>query len=259
MALMLLLAACTFSGLVYFRTLVQEQETVVTAQNPVGIDYIEYQTGMDPVSTVIWLHGLGADGHDFEAIPLQLGISAETPVRFIFPHAPMRPITVNGGMVMRGWYDVTDMPIDPGRPGREDRQGLEDSAAIVEALVDQENRRGIPTRRIFLAGFSQGGAVVLFAGLRMQERLAGIIALSTYLPESQSFDTERSAENADTPVFFGHGSEDPVIPVSAALRSRDLLTELGYNIEWHTYQMPHSVHPQEIEDISNFLVPLLGS
>jgi phospholipase/carboxylesterase len=256
---MLLVAACTFSGLVYFRHSGGQQEITVITANPDEIEYIEYQTGIDPVSTVIWLHGLGADGHDFEGIPQQLDIPGEIPVRFIFPHAPMRPITVNGGMLMRGWYDVTDVPIDPGQQGHQDRDGLEASAAIVRALVDQENRRGIATDRIFLAGFSQGGAIVLFAGLRMEQPLAGIIALSTYLPVRDTFEQEKSAQNQDTPIFFGHGTGDEIIPLAVASRSREFLEGLGYSIEWHTYDMPHSVHPLEIRDISNFLVPLLES
>ena len=155
------------------------------------IEYIEMQTGIDPTWSVIWLHGLGADGHDFESIAPQLGLPDSPSVRFIFPHAPIRPITINGGMRMRGWYDIKGMAFDR----EEDRSGLEQSAEIVTSLIEQENQRGVATDHIILAGFSQGGAVVLFTGLRLEQKLAGIIALSTYLPVAESADAERSLVN----------------------------------------------------------------
>jgi phospholipase/carboxylesterase len=218
-----------------------------------NIEYLEYQTGLDPSYSVIWLHGLGADGHDFEPIAPQLGISPEVSVRFVFPHAPLRPITVNGGMEMRGWYDIVDMPLDDFASRTEDRKGYEDSAKIVQQLIEQENQRGVATQNIFLAGFSQGGVVALFQGLRHSEKLAGIIALSTYLPAADSTEEERDDSNLDVPIFYGHGTQDPIIPVSMAEKSREKLEQLGYVVEWHTYDMPHSVHPLEIRQIGSFI------
>ncbi|WP_423908605.1 alpha/beta hydrolase [Candidatus Spongiihabitans sp.] len=228
---------------------------------PAIIDSIEMQTGIDPICSIIWLHGLGADGHDFEFIVPELGLPRETPVRFIFPHAPIRPITVNNGMNMRGWYDIADLPIDadcPERSDREgvwrsDREGMQQSAQIVYRLIEQENQRGIATEKIFLAGFSQGGAIALFAGLRLQAQLAGIIALSAYLPDETTIEAEKSTHNQSTPIFMGHGIQDPLIPLPIATRSHLLLRELGYDVEWHTYEMPHSIHPNEIEDLANYL------
>ncbi len=221
------------------------------------IEFIEHQTGLDPEHAIIWLHGLGADGHDFQPIASQLSMPPQTPVRFIFPHAPMRPITVNGGMMMRGWYDIVDLPVDLQQPRREDRAGLESSMKIVEELIAQENSRGISTENIFLAGFSQGGAIALFTGLRLNQKLAGIIALSTYLPDASTIETERSEFNQHTPIFYGHGNQDPLISVAAAQSSRSILDKLGYSVEWHTYEMPHSVHPREIVDIGSFIESLL--
>ncbi len=241
--------------------------TTLIAQdnNPKGepeiIESIEMQTGIDPVYSIIWLHGLGADGHDFEPIVPELGLPQETPVRFIFPHAPFRPITANNGMNMRAWYDIVDLPIDADgvargdRNGMErgDREGMEQSAQMVYRLIEQENQRGIATERIFLAGFSQGGAIALFAGLRLQSQLAGIIALSAYLPDETTLAAEKSIHNQSTPIFMGHGAQDPLIPLLIAMRGHLLLRELGYEVEWHTYQMPHSMHPNEIKDIANYL------
>ena len=213
------------------------------------IDYIEYQSGMDPTWAVIWLHGLGADGHDFEPVAPQLGFSDSPAIRFIFPHAPIRPITINGGMEMRGWYDIKGMAFDR----EEDRSGLEDSTRIVGELIEQENRRGIATDHILIAGFSQGGAIALFAGLRLPQKLAGIIALSTYLPDAQSTASESSEENRDTPIFMAHGSADPVIPLTLAEHSRGLLGQMSYAVEWKTYPMQHSVSAEEISDIAQFI------
>ena len=216
-------------------------------------DFIEIQTGTDPDHAVIWLHGLGADGNDFAPIVPELGLDPGKTVRFVFPHAPMRPITVNGGMVMRGWYDISDLPVIENQGIREDREGLLDSQRIVRQLIEQENRRGIPTRNIFLAGFSQGGAIALHTGLRMSESLAGIIALSTYLPDASRLEQERNQANAETPIFYAHGVADPLISISVAMRSRDILQDLGYSIEWQTYPVPHSVHPEEIQRIGAFI------
>ena len=217
------------------------------------LDYIEIQTGLDPEATIIWLHGLGADGHDFVPIVGELGLPGDTAFRFVFPHAPLRPITINNGMVMRGWYDIHEMPVDADKSERADRPGLEHASGIVSTLIEQENQRGITTDKLFLAGFSQGGAVALFAGLRYRQPLAGIIALSAYLPDSDSTEAERSSENLGTPVFMAHGYHDPVIPVSAGRHSNRMLAAAGYNVDWHTYDMPHSVHPDEIRDIARFI------
>ena len=253
--LMLIVMACSVAAYFHFNN---PQEVVLTDNAVIPeIEYVEYQTGMDPVFSVIWLHGLGADGHDFEPVAPQLGISRDIPVRFIFPHAPQRSITVNGGMVMRGWYDIVDLPVDPQQTRREDRAGLEESFAIVRELIAQENRRGIATEHIFLAGFSQGGAVALFAGLRLEQKIAGIIALSTYLPHAGALEAERSEANREVAIFYGQGTQDPLIPLEAAEKSRDLLEQFGYSVEWHTYEMPHSVHPAEIRQIGEFINGLL--
>ncbi len=217
------------------------------------IDSIEIQTGINPRYSIIWLHGLGADGHDFEAIVPQLKLPEQMPLRFIFPHAPMRRITVNNGMKMRGWYDIIDLPIDADCHQQGDREGIAQSAQIVYRLIEQENQRGIVTANIFLAGFSQGGALALFAGLRLTTPLAGIIALSAYLADEATLDAEKSIHNQTTPIFMAHGSQDPLIPLSIATHGYRLLCELGYKVEWHTYEMPHSLHPTEIEDIACYL------
>lgn len=248
---MLLVSAC--SVLLIFNADKLKEIFLNSSTNSGNIEYLEYQTGLDPTYSVIWLHGLGADGHDFEPIAPQLGISPDVSVRFLFPHAPVRPITVNGGMEMRGWYDIVAMPLDNVASRTEDRVGYEDSAKIVQQLIEQENQRGVSTQNIFLAGFSQGGVVALFQGLRHTEKLAGIIALSTYLPVADSTELERSEANLNIPIFFGHGTQDPIIPVSMAEKSRDKLEALGYEIEWHTYEMPHSVHPLEIQQIGRFI------
>ncbi len=213
------------------------------------IDYIELQTGIDPAWSVIWLHGLGADGHDFEPVAAQLGFTDSPAIRFVFPHAPIRPITINGGMEMRGWYDVRGMAFDRDQ----DRSGLENSAAIVGSLIEQENRRGIDTSHIILAGFSQGGAVALFTGLRLRQKLAGIIALSAYLADAASTNAERSKDNENVPIFLAHGTDDPVIPLALAEQSREMLEQMEYSISWHSYQMPHSVSAEEIQDIAEFI------
>lgn len=216
------------------------------------LERIEIETGATPDASVIWMHGLGADGHDFEPIVPELRLPAAMAVRFIFPHAPERPVTLNMGMRMRAWYDILELG-----GTREDGEGLRASQAAIEALIDTETSRGIAPGRIVLAGFSQGGAIALQTGLRHPQRLAGIMALSTYLPIAGTVETERSAANADLPIFMAHGSEDPMIPIDRAERSRKMLEKLGYPLEWHAYPMPHSVCPQEIADISRWLVKLL--
>ena len=220
--------------------------------NTKPLETIEIATGPAPSASVIWMHGLGADGHDFEPIVPELGLPGTLQVRFIFPNAPVRPVTLNMGMAMRAWYDIIEIG-----GGREDGEGLRASQAAIEQLIAAEVARGIPASRIVLAGFSQGGAVAFQTGLRHPQRLAGIMALSTYLPLAGTVEDERSAANRDLPVFMAHGSVDPVISISRAQQSRKMLEALGYPLEWHEYPMPHSVCPQEITDISDWLVRTL--
>jgi phospholipase/carboxylesterase len=210
------------------------------------LEAIEIETGPAPKAAIIWMHGLGADGHDFEPIVPELGMPAAPAARFVFPHAPVQPVTINGGARMRAWYDVT-------ADGRQDAAGVRASQARVEALIARERTRGIAPGAIVLAGFSQGGAIALHTGLRHPERLAGILALSTYLPLPDTLAQEANKANRDLPIFMAHGTQDPVIPLSWAARSRDHLTSLGYALDWHEYPMPHSVCAQEIADISHWL------
>lgn len=215
-----------------------------------NIEAIEIETAPHPTSSVIWLHGLGADGYDFVPVVEELDLAGLAPIRFIFPHAPMRPITVNGGMVMRGWYDITSIDFDT---RREDESGIRASAAILERFVARENERGIADRRIVLAGFSQGGAIVLHGGLRHPRRLAGIIALSTYLPLASTLVAECAQANRDVPLFMAHGLFDAVIPFDLGANSHELLLGGGYRVEWHQYQMDHAVCDEEINDIGAWL------
>ncbi|MEM7405867.1 MAG: carboxylesterase [Pseudomonadota bacterium] len=203
-------------------------------------------------ASVIWLHGLGADGHDFEpVVPLLGAVTRYT--RFIFPHAPTRPVTVNGGMVMRAWYDIVSMDIKR----RVDAAGVRDSETIVHGLIHHELELGIPISRIVLAGFSQGGAIVLHTGVRYPSRLAGILALSTYVPLPELTDVEAHAANKDAPIFYGHGTFDPVVPLALAQGSRSHLAELGFRIDWHAYPIEHSLSPPEIGDIAGWLAEVL--
>jgi phospholipase/carboxylesterase len=217
-----------------------------------ALETIEIETGPAPTAAVIWLHGLGADGHDFEPIVPELGLPASKPVRFIFPNAPQRPVTINMGMRMRAWYDILQMGGGP-----EDEAGIRESQGLLEKLIAAQQQKGIPARKIVLAGFSQGGAIVLQTALRHAERLAGVMALSTYLPLQGKLDKERSAMNSDLPIFMAHGSYDPMIPTVRAMQSRDALQALGYPVEWREYPMPHSVCPEEIADIAAFLLRIL--
>lgn len=216
------------------------------------LETIEVETGAKPTASVIWMHGLGADGHDFEPVVPELRLPKDLPVRFIFPHAPIRRVTLNNGMAMRAWYDIVEIG-----GGREDAEGLRASQAAVEALIAQEASRGIPAGRIVLAGFSQGGAITFQAGLRHPERLAGLMALSTYLPLAGTVEDERNPSNQDIPIFMAHGSGDPMIAIGRAQQSRKMLESLGYAVEWHEYPMPHSVCADEIGDISRWLVKVL--
>jgi len=216
------------------------------------LDAIEMETGKNPTASVIWMHGLGADGNDFAPIVPALQLP-KTAIRFVFPHAPVQPVTINGGMRMRAWYDITD-----GAIRREDERGVRASQKLIEALIARENERGTSAERLVLAGFSQGGAIALQTGLRHRLRIAGVMALSTYLPIADKFADEASAENRDSPIFMAHGSYDPVIPLERAERSRDILQSLGYKVEWREYPMPHSVCPEEVADIGAWLSARLG-
>ena len=215
---------------------------------------IEIESAPQPTAAVIWLHGLGADGNDFAGLVPELNLSACPPIRFVFPHAPSMPVTINGGYVMPAWYDIrgTDLV------SRQDDAGIRQSASAIEALIELEASRGIPYENIVLAGFSQGCAMALHTGLRFKHRLAGIMALSGYLPLADTFTAERHPANANTPIFMAHGSMDPVVVPARGESSRDLLSSLGYKVQWHTYPMQHSVHPREIADIAVFLARVLG-
>jgi phospholipase/carboxylesterase len=216
------------------------------------LEAIEIETGGNPAAAVIWMHGLGADGNDFVPIVGQLGLDGATPARFIFPHAPMRAVTINNGFVMRAWYDVSFGDLE-GKSRRADEAGLRESQAQIAALIDREKARGIAPERIVLAGFSQGGAVALQTGLRHPERLAGVMALSTYLPLAESLPTEGTPANRATSIFMAHGLFDPIVPLAMGAGSMTYLASLGYRVEWHQYPMPHSVCEQEIADIGAWL------
>lgn len=217
------------------------------------MDAIIVEPPKQATASIIWLHGLGANGQDFEPIVPELPGEITQHSRFIFPNAPMRPITINGGMVMRGWYDVEAMDLTQ----RQDIEGTKDSQKLVNNFIAQEMDMGIASDKIILAGFSQGGAIALYAGLRAEYKLAGIMALSTYLPFADSLPQERHTANNDTSIFYGHGEYDPVIPVAQGEQSYRLLSTLGYQVEWHTYAMEHSVYPEEIKDIGQWLVKCL--
>ncbi|MGQ0511811.1 MAG: alpha/beta hydrolase [Betaproteobacteria bacterium] len=216
------------------------------------LDAIEIETGPGPDATVIWLHGLGADGHDFEPIVPELRLPKSLRIRFVFPNAPLRAVTINGGMRMPAWYDILQLG-----GGAEDEAGIRASQAQVEQLMAREQARGVPLPRIVLAGFSQGGAVVLHTGLRQPAPIAGIMALSTYLPLAGKLAAERSAASAGVPVFMAHGRHDPMIQIGRALASREALEKLGYKVDWREYAMPHSVCAEEITDMAAFLVRIL--
>lgn len=215
---------------------------------------LERQTGPNPTASVIVLHGLGADGSDFLPIAGELDLSPVGDVRFVFPHAPERPVTINGGYVMRAWYDI----LDGGLVRREDEGGLRQSREQVDALIAREVERGIAPERIVLAGFSQGCAITLLAGLRHTGRLAGLVGMSGYLPLAATTAAERHAANHATPVFLAHGRQDPVVPFAAGIATRDALKALGMPVEWHEYDMPHAVCPQEIADLEAFLRKVLA-
>jgi phospholipase/carboxylesterase len=214
-----------------------------------AFDGVEVETGAGPAWSVIWLHGLGADGHDFEPIVPELVEDEWPAIRFVFPHAPVRAVTINGGMRMRAWYDILGLEIAQ----RQDERGVRESIAFVQQLVARENARGVPDERIVIAGFSQGGAIALAAALRHPRLLGGVVALSTYLPIAESSEAERSDANRDLPVFMAHGNLDPVVGHALGLMSRGYLEKLGYRVDWHSYPMPHSVCAEEISDLADWL------
>lgn len=212
------------------------------------LEAVEIETAASPDASVIWLHGLGADGHDFEPVVPELRLPPTLRLRFVFPHAPVRPVTLNMGMRMRAWYDILQLGGGP-----EDEAGVRASQGMVEALIERERSRGVAARRLVLAGFSQGGAIALHTGLRHGQRLAGILALSTYLPLAGSLQAERSEANRDVPIFMAHGEFDDIIPITRAQQSRQALAAQGYALQWHSYPMPHSVCGEEIADIAAWL------
>lgn len=218
------------------------------------LESITIETGPQPSAAIIWLHGLGADGNDFVPIVRELDLRGCPPLRFVFPHAPTMPVTVNNGYVMRAWYDILGTDI----VRREDEAGLRNSQKLVEELIAEQKAQGIPANRIVLAGFSQGCAMTLQTGLRYQERLAGLMGLSGYLPLHATAANEVNDTNRDVPIFLVHGRTDPIIPIARAEQSRDMLLSLGYPVEWHEYMMPHSLCAEEVHDISVWLRKVLG-
>lgn len=213
------------------------------------LETIEMSTGDAPDGAVIWLHGLGADGHDFEPIVPELRLPSRLSLRFVFPHAPVRPVTVNAGMRMRAWYDIVSLD----RRAEQDESGIRESAAATVEVVARERERGIPPERIVLAGFSQGGAIVTHTALRYPDRLAGLLALSSWMPLAQTLAAEASATNRDLPILMAHGRQDPMVPIALAEHSREALLAAGYPVQWQSYDMGHAVCAEEIADISLWL------
>jgi len=225
----------------------------MTLENPALLDCIELQTAASPTRSVIWLHGLGADGNDFAGIVPELRLPSSLSIRFVFPHAPVQPVSINGGLPMRAWYDIRQ----PDLGKEEDAHGIRQSQHAIQALIARENARGVPTRHIVLAGFSQGCAMTLQTGLRLEETLAGLVGLSGYLPLADKLTLEAHLANQKTPILLAHGTQDPIIPLQRAQDSCQQLTAQGYDVLWKTYPMPHSVCGQEIQDISAFLQRVL--
>ena len=215
---------------------------------------VEIEPAVPATATVIWLHGLGADGHDFEPVVPELGLPRGHAIRFVFPHAPRRPVTVNGGYVMRAWYDILGADL----VRREDEAGLRQSQQQVAALIDRERERGVPAHRIVLGGFSQGCAMSLLTGLRYPERLAGIAGLSGYLPLADTLAAEAHDANRLVPIFLGHGLHDGVVTLARATSTRQALQEAGYDVAWHTYPMQHSVCAEEVRDLNDWLLKVLA-
>jgi phospholipase/carboxylesterase len=219
-----------------------------------ALDCVELQTTPTPNASVIWLHGLGADGYDFVPVVRELESLGAPAARYVFPHAPMMPVTINGGYVMRAWYDILGTEIDR----REDERGLRASQAKVEQLIAREVERGITPNRIVLAGFSQGGAITLLTGLRHKQPLAGFVVLSSYLPLADTTAQELAPASLDVPIFMAHGTADPIVPHARGVAARERLLQLGYQVEWHEYPMQHSVCAEEIQAISGFLERVLA-
>lgn len=218
------------------------------------LETLDFLTGESPTASIIILHGLGADANDFVPVAQQLDLRAIGDVRYVFPNAPVRAVTINGGMRMQAWYDI--LGVDLVR--REDEKGLRESIIDVQALIDREIAAGIPASRIVLAGFSQGCAMTLLAGLRAPQRLAGLVGLSGYLPLAATTLVERSEANRDVPVFLGHGRSDPIVALARGIATRDALLDLGYSVEWHDYPMQHSVSQEEIADLHAWLLKVLA-
>ena len=214
---------------------------------------IEIESGAHPTHAVLWMHGLGADGNDFVPIVQELELPMKTAIRFIFPHAPQQEVSINGGLVMRAWYDIKNINLNQ----HEDEKGIRSSQHAITALIGRENQRGIPSRNIILAGFSQGGVMALHVGLHHPEKLGGIMALSSYLPLTHTLRKEAHIANASTQIVMAHGSYDPIIPIQLAKASRQLLLQNGYQVEWHEYPMAHSVCAEELIDISKWLRKVL--
>src|SRR5450830_1826096 len=231
-----------------------DSKKIAMSAQTATLQTIEIETAPSPTAAVIWLHGLGANGNDFVPIVREIDLSGSQTIRFIFPTAPTMPVTINGGYAMRAWYDI----FTPELVRREDEPGLRASQAMVEALIAKEKARGIPAERIVLAGFSQGCAMTLQTGLRHPEKLAGLMCLSGYLPLADKTAAERTPASLDTPIFMAHGTADPVVQIGRAQQSRDLLTGLGYKIEWHEYPMQHSLCQEEIDDIGAWLKKVLA-
>lgn len=215
---------------------------------------VEVEPSDEAQGSIIWLHGLGADGHDFEAIVPELRLPSDLPIRFVFPHAPVRPVTINGGLAMRAWYDIVSLD----RSGPQDVDGIRASGDALLALVEREHERGVPHHRIVVAGFSQGGAIATHTALRFESRLAGLMTLSSWLPLSDTIESEVAENPAsqprDMPVFIAHGTYDPMLSIDLGKQTRDVLTELGYAVEWREYPMQHAVCPEEIADIRAWLL-----
>lgn len=218
------------------------------------LEHIQIDTGPEPQASIIWMHGLGADGNDFVPLVQELDYTGLPAIRFVFPHAKTMPVTINGGYVMRAWYDITGAELTR----REDENGLRASQRDVEALIAREKERGVPASKIVLAGFSQGCAMTLQTGLRHPEKLAGMLCLSGYLPLADKAAAERTPESLATPIFMAHGRQDPVVPFMRAEQSREALKALGYQIEWHEYMMQHSLCIEEVRDINAWLRKVLA-
>ena len=215
--------------------------------------------GERPDGTVIWLHGLGADGHDFEPIVAELKLDQYVDIRFVFPHAPVRPVTINGGMPMRAWYDIISLD----RDGLQDEVGIRDSAAALKQLIEREHDRGIDYDRIVLTGFSQGGAIAIHTAIRFPERLAGLMALSTWIPLESMIDAEvikiSESQPRDLPVLIAHGSFDPILPIGAGQHARDIMRKVGFEVQWHDYPMAHAVCAEEIAEIRKWLLNIFSN